>query len=96
MKIRVVLIAAALAFSAALTSCHKSNQALIDELRQTTTELVDAVKANDNDKVKELSDKMNEIGEELDQRDLTPEEKQQIMQIGMELFSVPFDDYVEQ
>lgn len=83
-KIKVILSIAVLALSASLTSCSKSNEALLNDYQDLCNELVEAVKSGDEAKAQEISEKGEKLAKELEGRDLTDEEKQQLVKITQE------------
>ena len=92
MKKRIFTFAAAtaLVMSLTLTSCSKSNASLINDYREATQEFVEAIQAGDSEKVQKISEKVEKISNELGERDLTPEEKQEIVQISVEAAGAAF------
>ena len=83
-KSTAILAAAVVALSASMISCKKSNQAIIDEYRDITAELVEATKENDMEKINKATARLQELYNEIQKRDLTAEEKQEIVQISLE------------
>ncbi|MDE6536221.1 MAG: hypothetical protein K2K82_09485 [Muribaculaceae bacterium] len=86
-KIKVILSIAVLALSASLTSCSKSNEALLNEYQDLVNEMVEAVKNGDEAKLEKISKKGEALEAELEKRDLTAEEKQQMVKIAQEAAS---------
>lgn len=82
----VVLAALCFALAGALSSCEKSNEAMIKEVLETQKEGLKAIKNGDHDKAMKLLNKSNELIEELGKRDLTDEEKQELGQIATKQF----------
>lgn len=81
-RLTIVVIAAfALLVGSALTSCSKSNDDLIKEYKELCSEVATAVKEGDAAKIQELSAKGEKLGKELSQRDLTDEQKAEILNI---------------
>ncbi|MBP3298271.1 MAG: hypothetical protein J6L73_01160 [Muribaculaceae bacterium] len=81
MKKTFVLAVAALAVAGTLclSSCKKSNADLIDEYKELCQEAVDAAKSGDAKKAEEIKEKGEKLQKELEGRDLTDEEKQEII-----------------
>lgn len=77
----------ALVCGSALTSCSKSNQDLIKEYQELCDEMIQAVKDGDAKKVESIGKKGDKLAEELDKRDLTDEEKQEVLKITSEMVS---------
>lgn len=86
-KFFTFIFATLLVAAMSLTSCKKSNQDLIDEYRDVTTELLQAMHDNDQDKVADLSKKADKLTKELGDRELTATEKQEIVAITMDLYN---------
>ena len=88
MKKKGIVVLAALCFTlaGALSSCEKSNEAMIKEVLETQKEGLKAIKNGDHDKAMKLLNKSNELIEELGKRDLTDEEKQELGQIATKQF----------
>lgn len=61
-----------------LTSCHKSNKALIEEANKNFKEGLKAMKKGDHEKSMEHLNKANSLIKEIGERDLTDEEKEQL------------------
>ena len=89
MKKRIVtfMMAAAVMCSVALSSCSKSNKDLLNEYRATANEFVEAVKSQDEAKIKSVSEKGDKIVKELRERDLTEEEQKEFASISIEMLS---------
>lgn len=68
-----------------LASCSKSNEALIEDYRDLCTEVQEAVKDGDMSKIISLSEKAEKLSEELSKRDLTDEQKAEMLRISTEL-----------
>lgn len=87
MKKKLVYLFAviAIAGSSLLASCSKSNQDLIDQYRSLGNEIVEAAQAGDMDKVTKLAADGKKIADELDKRELTEEEQQEVYQISVEI-----------
>ena len=85
MKKKFFAIAACVALGCAfmLSSCSKSNQALIDDLRDVATEMKEAQQNGNMEKVVDLTKKATEIASELEKRELTPEEQAEIASIAL-------------
>lgn len=81
MKFLSILAAAAITCSVALTSCSKSNSDLINELKQKTTEATEAAQNGDILKATKIAAEASEIANELSKRDLTDEEKMELLSI---------------
>ena len=84
MKRKFIMIFAAvcIACGGGLTSCSKSNKALIEEATENYREGMKAMKNGDHEKSMKYMNKANEIIAELNKRDdLTIEEKQELGQI---------------
>lgn len=82
-----LMMAGAILFSISLTSCKQSNQDLIDDYRNVSKEMVEAIKSQDEAKVKEISDKGSKIVDELKNRDLTEEEQKEVADITAEMLT---------
>ncbi|MDE6536220.1 MAG: hypothetical protein K2K82_09480 [Muribaculaceae bacterium] len=68
-------------------SLGKSNEALIKEYQKLCNEMVEAVKNGDEAKLEKISKKGEALEAELEKRDLTAEEKQQMVKIAQEAAS---------
>lgn len=64
-----------------LTSCQKSNADLIKDYENLCKEIVEATEAGNLVKVATLSDKGQKLEQELSNRNLTDEEKAQLLEI---------------
>ncbi|MDE6049642.1 MAG: VENN motif pre-toxin domain-containing protein [Paramuribaculum sp.] len=64
-----------------LTSCQKSNADLIKEYEGVCKELVTATENGDFTKIATLAEKGQKLEKELSERDLTDEEKSQLIEI---------------
>ena len=74
-----------IAISCTLTSCKKSNEALIKDYHELGTEIVAAANEGDAEKIATLSERGQKLAKELDTREFTPEEKAQIVNITSEI-----------
>ncbi|MCH5214498.1 MAG: hypothetical protein J1E97_04835 [Muribaculaceae bacterium] len=83
-RFQFLFCAAAIAFSSCLISCSKSNADLIDDYKKVCTELVEATQKGDVNKIKSLAEKGDKILDELNKRELTDEEKQEVLNISVE------------
>lgn len=86
-KFKNLLIAASFILSLCFISCSKSNSALIDEYRSVCKEIGEATKKGDLIEVTKLAQKGEKIEKELNERDLTDEEKAEILKISTEMAS---------
>ena len=68
-----------------MVSCSKSNEQLLEEYRQTGTEVVEAMKAGDMAKVQSLCEKGDKLEKELQKRELTDDEKAELLKIELEI-----------
>lgn len=85
MKKIVMAFACAALVMGSMASCKKSNASLINEYEKVAKELTTAVKEGDMEKASKLSIECQKVTEELKKADLTPEEKQEMLQITAEL-----------
>lgn len=81
----MLAVAAVMLCSSVLVSCQKSNKELIDELGTIAKETKEAVQNGNLAEAASLAAKGKEISEELFDRDLTFEEKAQLVQVMSEL-----------
>lgn len=79
-----LMAAALIVCSASLTSCKKSNADLIDDYRDLCKEVVEATKDGNLVKVASLAEKGQKLEAELKERDLTDDEKAELLQIEQE------------
>ena len=77
-KIILVMTALCMAFGVGLTSCKKSNKALIEDLNNTYKEGLKAMKDGEREKCLKLMEEVNNLNEELSKRQLTDEERNMI------------------
>lgn len=84
-KINYLLTVATVILSTALFSCSKSNDALIEEYQQVCTDINTALKNGEMTKVATLAEKGEKIGKELDERELTDEQKAKVLEITADL-----------
>ena len=94
-KILSIIMAAGVLCSVALSSCTKSNKDLLNEYRETANEFVEAVKAQDEARIKAVSDKGDKIVKELRERDLTEEEQKEFADISLEMITGSIGGAVE-
>lgn len=72
-SIRFLLLAATALCGSAIVSCHKSNEALIEEVNSLAKESKEARIEYDK-KFKDIQNKLDKIRTELEERNLTEEE----------------------
>ena len=89
------MFATAICGSITLSSCKKSNEALLDEYSNVATEYVKAAKADDATKVKELNERLEKTGNELKERDLTDSERDRFLEINVEIAMELFGDDID-
>ena len=89
------MVAMALLGSMTLSSCKKSNEALLDEYSNVATEYVKAAKADDAARVKELNERLEKTGNELKERDLTESERDRFLEINVEIAMELFGDDID-
>lgn len=89
------MVAIALFGSMTLSSCKKSNEALLDEYSNVATEYVKAAKADDAARVKELNERLEKTGNELKERDLTESERDRFLEINVEIAMELFGDDID-
>lgn len=77
-KIILVMTVLCIACGMGLTSCKKSNKALIEEINNTNKEGLKAMKEGDGEKCIKLMNKVKELNDELSKRQLTDEERNMI------------------
>lgn len=94
-KFLSLMMAVALCFSIALVSCSKSNQDLLNEYRSASKEYIEAAKAQDAGKIKSVSAKFEKIGDELKKRDLTEKEREEFVQISLEMVTGVLGDEID-
>ena len=70
-----------------ITSCSKSNGDLIKEYSEVCEELADAYNEKDVNKIASLSEKGEKLLTEIEQRDLTDEEKAEVALLTLKLGS---------
>lgn len=80
-----LLLSAAILLSGGLASCTKSNDTLIKEYKEVCKEVVEAIKKGDREKLITLTEKGQKIEKELNERELTPEQKEEVEKITIEL-----------
>lgn len=68
-----------------LTSCSKSTPDLINDYKNAVKEQLEATGRGDSNAALKASEKASKIAKELEGRDLTPEEKEQVMDAAMEI-----------
>lgn len=85
----------ALLGSMTLSSCKKSNEALLDEYSNVAAEYVKAAKADDAARVKELNERLEKTGNELKERDLTESERDRFLEINVEIAMELFGDDID-
>lgn len=90
-----LMFATAICGSITLSSCKKSNEALLDEYSNVATEYVKAAKADDATKVKELNERLEKTGNELKERDLTDSERDRFLEINVEIAMELFGDDID-
>ena len=90
-----MVVAMALLGSMTLSSCKKSNEALLDEYSNVATEYVKAAKADDAARVKELNERLEKTGNELKERDLTESERDRFLEINVEIAMELFGDDID-
>lgn len=80
MKKKIILVMTVLCIGCGmgLTSCKKSNKALIEEINNTNKEGLKAMKEGDGEKCIKLMNKVKELNDELSKRQLTDEERNMI------------------
>ena len=86
-------MAVAFTLCVALTSCSKSNQDLIDQYRKASVELVEAAKAGDTDKVEKVQKEIEGIANDLDKRELSEQEEEEILEITSNMISAAFSGF---
>lgn len=86
-KILPLFAVIAVVCSMMLVSCHKSNARLIEDYRDVTEKAIEVSTKGDFDKLESLCKKAVKIGEELKKRELTTEEKAEIVRIDNEALS---------
>lgn len=89
------MVAIALLGSMTLSSCKKSNEALLDEYSNVAAEYVKAAKADDAARVKELNERLEKTGNELKERDLTESERDRFLEINVEIAMELFGDDID-
>ena len=95
-KLLHLFLAAAILFGIASCSGNEKSAAqLIDDLRNANREMVDAVKAQDKDKVTEADNKIQEINRELAKKELTPEQQAEVAVIVKETILTMANAYSE-
>lgn len=70
-----------------LVSCHKSNAKLIEDYRDVTENIIEVSTKGDFDKLESLLEESMKISEELNERELTAEERAEIVRIDNEALS---------
>ncbi len=83
-KIKFIFAAALTGTMLMFSACTKSNEDLINEYREAAQEWQTAVANGDLTKVPAASEKLQKIANELDQRELTVEQKTEIGKITAE------------
>ena len=86
-KILCLFAAIALICGVGLTSCSKSNDKLIEEYSEVCNDITKAVKDGDLVKVGVLAEKGQKIEKELNERDLTDEQKEEVAKIALKMAS---------
>lgn len=81
MKRIIFLLAAALV----LASCAPSFESLKTEINELSAQLPQAVRDRDVDRYERLTDRISEIGKQIDQLDLTASQKSELMGIVFNL-----------
>lgn len=81
-KILSIMAAIAVVCCMALTSCSKSTPDLINDYRDLCKEAAAAVEKGDIVKLATISEKGAKIEKELNNRELTPEEKEELVKIS--------------
>lgn len=87
MKKKALFLVASLAIcgSMMLSSCKKSNADLINDYADVCKEMVEAIKDKDLGKMQKLAKEGEKIENELRERDLTPEEQKQVVELTAEI-----------
>lgn len=78
------MAAVLIACGSVLVSCKKSNADLIKDYEKVCNEMVEAFKNGDLAKVQKIGEKGAKLEQELKERDLTPEEQQQVATLTLE------------
>lgn len=79
----IIAVAAIALCSTVIVSCYKSNDELLEDYQQVATEVVEATKAGDMNKVKSLS----KLENELSKRSLSDKQEKRLMDINSKLAS---------
>ena len=66
-------------------ACEKSNADLLNDYQKLTEEMVSAIQDKDLVKIQKLSEKGEKLEKELNERDLTDSEKEQMAEIEAEM-----------
>lgn len=82
---KIVMALACAALVLGMAACKKSNADLIKEYKKVATEAVEAVKEGDIVKAAKLAQEGQKLEKELQEANLTDEEKAEVAQIALEL-----------
>ena len=87
--IGIICVALSVCIGSLLTSCggEKSNMDLINEYKELCSEVSKAIKNGDTNKIPELSKKGEALEKEINERELTDEEKAEFIKITNTLMS---------
>ena len=84
-KFNLFLAVIGLITAISMRSCSKSNEELISDYQELCGKVEKAIKDGDMAKVASLSEEGQKLGEELDKRELTPEQQAKVLEITADL-----------
>lgn len=85
-KFMFLVAAFAIGCSSMLISCSKSNADVIKQYEAVCNEIVEAANSGDMEKAKKVEEKAEAIKKEMEGREFTPEEQQEILDITTNMF----------